>query len=94
LYWETGDVVDQPDRWEMTVGLVEAAPDRQCVVDVTPRRLQRFQPKPGTTVRWTNTSMADGRPIQTGEAVVDQHGLITLERVQIGKASSRLGIRP
>lgn len=28
LYWETGDIVDLPDRWEMTLGLTPQAPCR------------------------------------------------------------------
>ncbi len=56
LYWETDDIVDQVDRWELTVGLVEQAPSDQCTVDITPRRVQRFRPKPGSKVSWTNVS--------------------------------------
>jgi hypothetical protein len=93
LYWETDGVVDRTSHWEMTVGLVEKTPDDQCIVDVTPRRLQRFKPKPGTTIQWTNTSVVDGKQIQVGEATVDQHGLITLERVQVSKGTNRLSLQ-
>ena len=43
LFWETADVVDTPDRWEMTVGLIDRAPQDSCTVDITPRRVQRFK---------------------------------------------------
>jgi hypothetical protein len=93
LYWETEDVVDQPDCWEMTVGLVEKAPQDTCTVDVTPRRVQEFKPIPGTKVKWTNTSISDGNPVQSGNAIVDELGLITLDEVMVTKGNNRLTIR-
>ncbi len=92
LYWETNDVVDQPDRWEMTVGLVEKAPQDACTIDVTPRRVQKFKPKPGAKVKWTNTSILDGKQVQSGEATVNELGLITLEKVTVGDGKNRLTI--
>ena len=47
LFWETGDVVDQPDCWEMTVGLVKTAPKDTCTVNITPRRLRRLKLESG-----------------------------------------------
>ena len=93
LYWETEDVVDQPDCWEMTVGLVEKAPQDTCTVDVTPRRVQEFKPIPGTKVKWTSTSISDGNPVQSGNAIVDELGLITLDEVMVTKGNNRLTIR-
>ncbi len=90
LFWETDDVVDRPDRWEMTIGLVEKAPKNDCTVNITPRRLQKFKPKPGQKVRWINTSLPDNKQLQTGRATADKHGLITLEGVRIGKTKNRL----
>ena len=92
LYWETDSVVDQPDRWEMTVGLVGNAPDGDCTVDITPRRVQRFVPNRGEKVRWTNTTVASGKPVQSGEAVVDKLGLVTLNEIAVSKGKNRLSI--
>jgi len=92
LYWETDDVVDQVDRWEMTVGLVEKAPRDECTVNVTPRRRQQFKPQTGQRLRWTNTAMKDKREIQTGRVTVDQLGLITLEGVRVTKGKNRITI--
>jgi len=52
LYWETDNVVDQTDHWEMTVGLVDQAPQDECTVDITPRRLQQFRPISTTSLSW------------------------------------------
>jgi pimeloyl-ACP methyl ester carboxylesterase len=92
LYWETDDIVDQSDTWEMTVGLVDKAPQDGCTVDMTPRRLQRFQPRPGERLQWKNSSLGDGGEIQTGQATVDQHGLITLEKVNVTKGKNRIRV--
>jgi pimeloyl-ACP methyl ester carboxylesterase len=89
LFWETEDLVDQPDRWEITVGLVEKAPHDACTVDITPRRLQRLKLKPGQQVTWTGASLDDDRP-QTGRATADRDGLITLEEVRVTKRKSRI----
>jgi hypothetical protein len=90
LFWETGDVVDRPERWEMTVGLVEKAPTDECTVDLTPRRLQHFKLKPGQEATWTNTSLADNAEFQTGRATAAQHGLVTLKSVNVTKSKNRI----
>jgi hypothetical protein len=94
LFWDTPNVVDRADAWEMTVGLVDKAPADSCTVDITPRRVQRFKPEPGTEVRWTNTSLRDKQAVQSGRAVVDQLGLITVPKVRVDKGKTRLAIRP
>jgi hypothetical protein len=92
LYWETDDVVDDSENWEMTVGLVDKAPQDECTVNVTPRRLQRFKPQAGQRLRWTNTLLRDSTEIQTGQATVDEYGLITLEKVKVAKGKNRIRI--
>jgi pimeloyl-ACP methyl ester carboxylesterase len=92
LFWETSDVVDTTERWEMTVGLIDRAPQDACTVDITPRRVQQFKPAPGTQVRWTNRSLAGGGGEAAGNATVDQLGLITLPGMKIGKGRSRITI--
>ncbi len=92
LFWETEDVVDEAGRWEMTVGLAAKAPAAACTADVTPRRCQRFKPAPGTVLRWTNVSRADGREVQSGTAKADALGLVTLEGATVTKGLNRIRI--
>jgi len=92
LLWKTDDVLDQGDRWEMTIGLIEKAPRNECTVNMTPRRVQQFKVKPGQQVKWTNTSLGENKVIQDGQATADEHGLITLERVRVTKGGNRLKI--
>jgi len=93
LYWETKDIVDEPQRWAMTVGVGDPAPTDTATVDVTPRRCQKFSPKSGEKFRWTNsTGGLLGKTSQSGEVVADRWGLVTLEKVIIGKGKNRLTI--
>jgi hypothetical protein len=92
LYWQTKDILDEPARWEMTVALMAEAPQDACTAHVTPRRLQQLRPRPGEAFAWTNTSVADGKMVQSGKVTADKWGLITLEKVRITKGGNRLRI--
>jgi len=54
LLWDTETILDRPDRWEMTVYLHKSAPRPECTVDLTARHCQRFKPRPGAKLSWTN----------------------------------------
>ncbi len=90
LYWETEDIVDTTEKWEMTVAIGKGAPAEDCTVNVTPRRLQQFKAKPGDTFNWTNSSA--GKEIQSGKVTADKWGLLTLENVTVSKVKNRLVI--
>jgi len=92
LYWQTDDVIDEAERWAMTVALVDRAPADSCTVDVTPRRLQKFQVEAGASYAWSNTEQASGEEIASGTVTADEHGLLTLPQVTVGKAGNRLVI--
>jgi len=93
LYWETKDVVDRPGEWQMTVRLMSQAPRDTCTVSVTPRRLQRFKIEPGAEFAWTATDAAGDKAGQSGKAVADKWGLLTLEKVEVTKGGVRLRVR-
>ena len=93
LYWLTENIVDEDQRWEMTVGVGPKAPKAEGVVDVTPRRCQQFRLKPHEKLVWTNTRISDGEIIQSGEVIADEWGLVTLEKVAISNNMNRLTIR-
>jgi hypothetical protein len=92
LYWQTKDVVDEPAKWEMTVALMQPAPKDRCTVDVTPRRLQRLEARPGQSFAWTNAPAGGGKAVQSGKVTADKWGLITVEGVQVTKGGNRLRI--
>jgi len=91
LLWDGEDSVDRPGRWEMTVYLVPSCPDERCTVDVTPRHCKAFKPKPGTTVRWTNTPAGGGKATW-GTVKVDKYGLVTLKQTAVTKGKNRIVI--
>jgi len=94
LRWETDDLVDAPDRWEMTVYLTDAAPKDECTVDLTPRRCQRLKPKPGERFAWTAAVPEDGREeIASGEAAADEWGLVTVKRLPVRKGGVRVRLQ-
>ncbi len=92
MSWETRDIVDGPGRWEMTVCLMAKAPKDSCTVDVTPRRCQKFAPKPGEKFRWTNTALADGKVVGSGSLVADQYGLVIIPKAVVSKGKNRISI--
>ena len=91
LYWDTETVVDTPESWEITAALLPKAPAEECTVDITPRRLQKFKPRRGRQLKWSDFSQ--GRPIQTGTVEADAPGLVTLRNVTVTKKKNRICIR-
>jgi len=90
--WETKTLVDKPGRWEMTVLLSKDAPNDQATMDLTPRRCQKFKPKPGDTLKWTNTSLTDKKVVQSGTVKADKWGRVTLPQVKVSKGRNRVSI--
>jgi hypothetical protein len=76
----------------MTVFLTTKAPADTCTVDITPRRSQKFRATPGERFKWSNTSLAGQRELQSGEVVADASGLVTLEKVVVDKSRNRIRI--
>jgi hypothetical protein len=93
LFWDYETIVDEKDRWEMTVYLVPGSPESTCTVDVTPRHRNAFHPKVGETFRWTNTSVGDGKVLASGTVTADRWGLVTLRQATVTKGKNRLVIR-
>ena len=85
--------MDEPDRWEMTVFLLDAAPEDTCTVDLTPRHCRKFKPAPGRKFTWTNTFLSGGRQPARGTVQADKHGLVTLRQITVTKGKNRIVIR-
>ena len=90
--WQPETSVDLPGRWEMTVYLQSTSPAGTCTVDVTPRRTQQFAQIPGMLVRWENIDVASGAVVQSGTALADAWGLVTLPQVIVSKTYNRVVI--
>jgi len=85
--WDTATIVDERDKWGMTMWL---AVDATCTTDVTPRRCQKFKARPGDVFKWTVTPAGADEPAQSGTATADKWGLVTAAGVRLGKAKVRL----
>jgi len=89
LLWRSEDLVDEPDRYEVTVlGLC-----KDGAADVTLRRLQQFKIQAGKTYTWANASLDGKTTLQQGEAVIGNDGLLTIKGFKVLPAGSRLTIR-
>ena len=98
-FWDTDTIVDEPDRWEMTVYLYGGdrhgrgvAPADSCTTDLTPRRCQKVKAQPGETVKWTHTSLKDNEVIQSGSVKADRWGLVTVKKAIVSKGKNRIKI--
>ncbi len=94
LLWKTNDLIDQPERWEITIYLSSKAPQDSCTVDITPRRLQHFVVKKAQTYHWRNIDLKTQAIIQEGTVLPDEYGLLTLPKVLIKKTANRIQISP
>ena len=65
-----------------------------CTADVTPRHRKALRPAPGAAFKWTNTDLATGKPVRSGQVAADQWGLVTLPKVVVTKGKNRLVIQP
>jgi hypothetical protein len=75
LGFRWNSVGDEVDRW--SVRLANELVKDEMTVDVTPRRCQKFQAKPGERFKFTTSTGGEG------EVTADKAGLLTLERVKI-----------
>ena len=88
--WEPETIVDEADRWEVTLFVRTDCPYESLLTDITPRRCQRWRTKPGEPFRWKNTSVAAGKDLQVGESKADRWGLSTAQAVLLTKQPGRL----
>jgi len=101
LRWEPDSLVEEQNRYEITVYLVGSAPEDECTVNITPRRCRKFRPASGAKLVWTNSrrnrlagGAGAGTEVQAGEVVADKWGLVTVEGVRIGKEGNRIKTGP
>jgi predicted esterase len=93
LDWDD-DIVDSINRWECTIRIKDlqtvygtlVAPD-SAVVDITPRRLQHFSSRAGSTIQWKN--IINDNVVQEGE-IFQTERLITLSSLKVFKSSTRI----
>ncbi|MBA2480740.1 MAG: prolyl oligopeptidase family serine peptidase [Planctomycetes bacterium] len=91
LRWNTTTIVDEPATYAIDLKLSSGANGYKGAgerVDVTPRRLQKFAIKPGSSFAWKTSTG------QTGEAKADAESLLTLPAVKVTAAWTTLTVTP
>lgn len=83
-----GVPVDTTDRYEVTVRTTDGT---TATVDVTPRRLQRFNPLAGQTLKWENRN-SGGTLVQSGTLTVDENGLFAISDVSVSSGGNTLSV--
>ena len=81
------DLVDSEAQYAVNIRSLSGP----ATADVTPRRLQMFKPVAGQSYAWKNLDCTDikaAKPAGEGVVQADKHGLITVEKFQIGKEGS------
>lgn len=70
------EIIDEESKWSVRIS--NSLAGDSMTVDVTPRRCQKFKPRPGEEFRWTTTRGG------TGTTQADSAGLVTINKVFIG----------
>jgi len=84
--WDSEDVVDTPERLEMTIYCARRVVYAGRVTcDVVVRNAAKFRPKPGERLAWTAPDPRDKRKQTRGQATVDEHGHVRIEGLQFGE---------
>ena len=109
LLWDSATIVDEPLCWQISVWVAGSAFPADCTVDLTPRYCQKFKARKGQRFAYTNTLIApppgqqggkvpaeapSARVVQKGRAQADEHGLVTIAKLQITKGKHRITIEP
>jgi len=68
ILWDPSTIVDEPSRWEITLWVGERCPLPEGIVDLTPRRCQKFAARPRQALQWTNAALppSDRKPDEKG----------------------------
>ncbi len=97
--YDPDSVVDESDRWEVELGLVQSSsfandvpPTPTAFASVTIRRAQAFLPAPGERLTWYLRRASSGRLILAGEVDVDAGGRTTIEALPFGPFVERLEV--
>jgi hypothetical protein len=92
--WDRATIVDQPQRYEITLRLLPNTKSDRATADVTPRRLQQFHPEPAKAYVYTVAEEGASTELASGRITADAHGVVTAIKVPITKRGTQLVLRP
>ena len=88
--WERNTIVDETHRYEITLKLLPIAKEETATADVTPRRLQQFNPVAGKTYSYEVVEEGSAKKLAMGKAIADKNGHITVIDMPITRQGTRL----
>jgi len=99
LEWDPETIEETPDSWAASLWVVSQS-EYECDIpaadtiraDLTPRRLQQFQPQPGLPYRYELIREANGQLLQSGTVTAQSGGRITIPGLRLIKEPARLTI--
>ncbi len=95
--WDTGEVTDESERWEITLFIPDAPsggsygevfPD-SLTTDVSPARLRNLSVLPGASYDWSWSAAGSGAVVATGSTVADALGRVAVPGLVIKKNEPR-----
>ncbi len=99
LEWDNSTIVDSTNKWSVTLWVVYQSiypndiPDADTILaNVTPRKLQQFQPQSGFIYSWDLIKVSTGETLQCGTVEADSLNLITIQGLLLIKEPLRLSI--
>jgi len=72
VIWDRATIVDQPQRYEITLRLLPDTKSDRATADVTPRRLQQFHPEPGKAYIYTVAEEGASIELASGRITADR----------------------
>jgi len=84
-----GDVVDEAERYGITLRLTDVSRHDEATADITPRRTQRFRPTPGATCYYRVMDHR-GDVIAEGTAEADRYGRVEIKDVRLSRDGTRV----
>jgi acetyl esterase len=91
--WDRTTIVDEPDRYGITLNLENWSGKDKATADVTPRRVQKFKPAKGTSIECRITNLTSGETLLSKTVVPDKFGFVTVKTVPLTKTGIRLEMR-
>jgi len=91
--WDPDNIVETPDRLEMTIYTARRVTYAGTVTcDTVVRNTRKFRPRPGEKLSWTVTGLDKRKVLQKGSTSADKHGRIPIEALRFAQPA-RLVIR-
>lgn len=91
--WDRTSIIDEPERFVITLNIENWAVKDKATADVTPRRVQRFKPSRGSSIECKVIDLSSGEVLLSKTVEPDEDGFLTVKSVPLLKTGTRLEMR-